>query len=147
MTFTIGPDWTGYRHYADAWSIGKESGVFLSMARDVDAGLGGAAVEPGTAGFEAFLGSLSVLEPQAAAPVTVGGIQGIQIDVVATGDAGGLYSVETDQYNLSPGQKARFIVLDVEGTTVIFVFESLDEASFPAAEAEVQPILDSLTFE
>lgn len=148
MTFTLDEGWTGFRHYDDAFSVGKEDpALFLSMARDVKAGIGGATVEPGTAGFEAFLGSISQLRPEAAAPVTVGGIEGIQVDVVANGDAGGLYQVAKDQYNLSAGQKARFIILEVEGTTVVLVFESGSEEDFDEVEAEVQPVLNSLAFE
>lgn len=149
MTFTLDEGWTGFRHYEDAFSVGKDdpAGLFLSMARDVKAGMGGTSVEPGTVGFEAFLGSVTQLQPEAAAPVTVGGIEGIQIDVVANADAGGLYQVEKDQYNLSAGQKARFIILEVEDTTVVFVFESGTEDDFDEVEAEVQPVLDSLTFE
>ena len=147
MTFTLGDGWTGFRHYEDAFGLGNQDGVAFSMARDVEVGFGGTPLEPGLAGFQAFLEAADVLEVQTVAPVTVGGMEGIQIDVVATGDAGGLYQVAKDQYNLSAGQKARFIVLDLEGTTVVFVFESADEASFPTAEAAVQPILESLTFE
>ena len=148
MTFTIDKGWTGFRHYEDAFSVGKGSPqLYLSMARDIEAGIGGAVVEPGIAGFQAFLGSVSQLEAEAATPVAVGGVEGVQIDVVATGEAPGLFVLEKDFYNLSRGQKARFIALEVEGTTVVFVFESMTKEEFDEVEAEVQPVLDSLTFE
>lgn len=148
MTFTLDEGWTGYRHYTDAFSIGKdEPKLFLSMASDVKVGFGGIPVKAGIAGFELFLRSVKPLTVGAAAPVTVGGKTGIQADVVATAEVSGLYRVAADNYNLSAGQKARFIVLDVDGTTVVFVFESTTEAEFGAVEAEVQPVLDSLTFE
>jgi hypothetical protein len=148
MTFALGEGWTGLRHFTDAFSIGKdEPQLFLSMASDVKVGFGGIPVEAGVAGFELFLRSIDPLTVGEATAVTVGGKSGIQADVVATGDVSGLYQVAADAYNLSPGQKARFIVLDVDGTTVVFVFESITEAEFDAVAAEVQPVLDSLTFE
>lgn len=148
MTFTLDEGWTGFRHYEDAFGLGKdEPQLFLSMARDVETGIDGAGIEPGAAGFQAFLASVSQLEAEAAAPVKVGGVDGIAVDVVVAEDAPGLYQVEKDQYNLSAGQKARFIVLDVDGTTVVFVFESMTEEEFDEVEGEVQPVLDSLRFE
>src|SRR5688572_7218838 len=43
MTFTLDEGWTGFRHYEDAFSVGKDDpALFLSMARDVKAGIGGA---------------------------------------------------------------------------------------------------------
>lgn len=147
MTFTLDEGWIGFRHFTDAFSIGKDKPkLFLSMASDVKLGFGGIPVEAGIAGFELLLRSVDPLTVGEATPVTVGGKTGIQVDVVATGEAGGLYHVAADSYNLSAGQKARFIVLDVDGTTVVFVFESITEPEFDAVEAEVQPVLDSLTF-
>lgn len=148
MTFTLDEGWDGYRHFTDAFSIGKiKPTLFLSMASDVKVGFGGIPVEAGIAGFELLLRSVDPLTVGKATPVTVGGKTGIQVDVVATGEASGLYRVAEDAYNLAAGQKARFIVLDVGGTTVVFVFESMTEAEFDAVVAEVQPVLDSITFE
>ena len=60
--------------------------------------------------------------------------------------AGGLYLVKEDAYNLSPGEKARFILLERDGVLVTFVMEAFHAAGFDAVVEAFQPILESVTW-
>ena len=64
-----------------------------------------------------------------------------------TGEFDGLYEISEDAFNLGPGEKARFIVLEQGGQTVVFVQEALQAANFDAWVAKTQPILDGLTWQ
>lgn len=144
MTFTLQEGWTGLRHYADGFSMFGGQDTILSFARDVT--FGDASVA-GLAGFEALLRSVSALRVADAELTTLGGLPAVQLDVVAVENAPAFITLDEDVYNLSQGQAARFIVLDIGGSLGMFIVESSTEASFDAAIATAQPVLDSVTFE
>ena len=145
MTFTLPEGWVGVRHYPDGWSLIHE-GVILSFARDVTFGEDEPA-EPGLAGFEQMLRSASALQVGDAQVTEIGGVPAVQLDVVAVDDASGLLALDADRYNLSEGQKARFVVFAIGESIAMFIVESFDEAGFDAAVATAQPVLDSVAFE
>ena len=64
-----------------------------------------------------------------------------------TGEFDGLYEITEDAFNLGPGEKARFTVLEQGGQTVVFVQEALQAADFDAWLAKTRPILDGLTWQ
>lgn len=144
MTFALQEGWTGVRHYADGFSLVHEDAI-LSFARDVT--FGGAEPEPGLGGFEALLRSVSALQVADAELTTLGGLPAVQLDVVAVDDAVAFFALDEDVYNLSQGQKARVVVVDVAGVVGVFIVESSTEDTFDAAIAAAQPVLDSLVFE
>ena len=145
MTFTLDDGWAGVRHYEDGFAIVRDEAI-VSFARDVEPGEAGS-IEPGLPGIEAFLRDLAVLRVAEAGVTTVGGLPAVQLDVVATEDARAFLELDKDVYNLSAGQKARFLLVDVRGTIGMFIVESESEATFNAAIDAAQPVIDSIAFE
>lgn len=153
FTFTIdGDDWTNDRAWPHGGSMTKggtdsflwASGITVGRVGDTDSPIG-----PTQQDFIDHLRKFTQFEVTATpVPVTVGGVSGLQVDVVATGEAPGLFVFPEDAFNLSAGEKVRFIVLDKEGATVVLMVESFKEATFDAFMTGVaQPILDGLTWE
>ena len=59
-------------------------------------------------------------------PVTVDGVSGSQVDVLSNDVAAdGMFLLPEDGFNLGPGEKTRFLVLDKDGATVILFIESV----------------------
>jgi hypothetical protein len=153
FTFTIsGDDWTNDRNWPHGGSMTKAgANSFLWASGVVSGQVGGAAAEigPTPADFIAHLGKFDGFTVSEPVPVTVDGVSGSQVDVL-TNDvgAGGMFLLPEDGFNLSPGEKTRFLVLDKGGATVILFVESLKAATFDAFMADVaQPILDGLTWQ
>lgn len=145
VTFVLEEGWTGVRHYEDGFALTRPEAI-LSFARDILPGTGGE-MEPGLAGIEAFLRGVSALRVDQATVAVVGGLPAVQLDVVAAEDARAFFELDKDVYNLAPGQKARFWIVDVDGTIGLFIVESEDEASFAAAIEAGQPVIDSIRFD
>lgn len=93
-----------------------------------------------------MLRSVAGLQVADAELTTLGGLPAVQLDVVAVEDAIAFLSLDEDVYNLSQGQKARFVV-DIGGSVGMFIVESFTEDTFEAAIAAAQPVLDSVVFE
>ena len=81
-------------------------------------------------------------------PSPIDGVSGSQVDVLSNDvAAGGMFLLPEDGFNLSPGEKTRFLVLDKDGSTVVLFVESYDAATFDAFMTEVgQPLLDGLAW-
>jgi hypothetical protein len=150
FTFTITETWTNDRRYADGGSISLGDAAFL-WASGVSAGTVAdkeVAIGPGPAGFVAFLGQFKGFTMSAPGPAVVDGVNGIQIDVETNGTAApGIFQIKDDVYNLDAGEKARFILLEKDGNTVIFIIDAFQEAGFDAFLVKAQPVLDSVTWE
>ena len=145
MTFTLGEGWTGVRHYADGFSLVNDNGgAILSFARDVTVG-GVELNQPG--GFQALMESVSALGLRDVGATEIGGRPALVLDFTAVDEAPGFIALDEDHYNLSQGQSARFIVLDIEGVVGMFIVESGSEDTFQEAIAAAQPVLDSVAFE
>jgi hypothetical protein len=150
FTFTITETWTNDRRYADGGSISLSDAAFL-WASGVSAGSvadNEVAIEPGPAGFVAFLGKFKGFTLSAQGPAVVDGVTGIQVDVETKGTAApGIFQIKEDVFNLDAGEKARFILLEKDGTTVIFIIDAFKAAGFDAFLTKAQPVLDRVTWE
>jgi hypothetical protein len=144
MTFTLGEGWAGVRHDEDAFSL-VNGGTVVSFARDVT--IRGVELEWPTDLWR-MLHSFSALE---VAPAQEAGFGAhypvVLIEVVAVEDAPGLLTLDEDSYNLSQGQKAAFIVLDIDGTIGIFIVASDTTEAFEDSMALASRILARLDFE
>jgi hypothetical protein len=107
-------------------------------------------VDVGTApdDFVAFLrrpGDWQVGEP---APVTIDGVSGVAVDTI-TGPKPrpGLLVFPEDAFNTDPNEKIRWIVLQKDGETIVFLLDALKAANFESVSARVQPVIDSVAWE
>lgn len=152
FSFTVDEGWQNDRAFADGGGISKpEGGVF--WASGVATGtIGEEEVEIGASvddfvtflrGFDAV--GMTVSEPT---PVTVDGVDGQQIDVASNeAEAPALYRIAEDQFNLVPDEKARFLVLDKDGETVLLIIDSFTTEGFDDWVATAQPVVDSISWE
>jgi hypothetical protein len=119
------------------------SGVTAGTVADKEVAIG-----PGTAGFVAFLGQFKGFTLSAPGPAVVDGVTGIQLDVETNGTAApGMFQIKNDVFNLDAGEKARFVLLEKDGTTVIFIIDAFKAAGFDAFLTKAQPVFDSVTWE
>jgi hypothetical protein len=150
FTFTIAEPWTNERRYADGGGISLGEAAFF-WASGVSAGTvdgTGVAIDPGPAGFLAFLAKFEGFTLSEPGTATVDGVSGIQVDVETKETAAPqIFEIQADVFNLDAGEKARFILLDKDGTTVIFIIDAFKAADFDAFLAKAQPVLDSVTWE
>lgn len=152
FTFTIlGDDWSNDRNWPHGGSMTKAStNSFLWASGVVSGRVGEEVVDigPTPADFIAHLGRFDGFTVSEPVPVTVDGVSGSQVDVLSNDvQAGGMFLLPEDGFNLSPGEKTRFLVLDQDGSTVILFLESFDAATFDAFMADVgQPLLDGLAW-
>ena len=59
-------------------------------------------------------------------PVTIDGVSGVAVDAVTGPKArGGLLTFPEDAFNTDPKEKIRWIILDKDGKTVVFLLDSL----------------------
>lgn len=153
FTFTIsGDDWTNDRNWPHGGSMTKAAAnSFLWASGVVSGDVSGTTVEigPTPADFIAHLRKFDGFTVSEPVPVTVDGVSGSQVDVLSNDvGAGGMFLLPEDGFNLSPGEKTRFLVLDKDGATVILFVESFKVSTFDAFLADVaQPILDGLTWQ
>ncbi len=147
FTFEVEGDWVNDRAWPDGggvsfptgglyWGSGMKSG--RQNDKDVT-------FDSTIEGFAAYLRDFKGWKVTDADPVTIDGVTAVALDV-ATGDAdgSGMYFVAKDQFNLVPGEKARFLLLERDGTLVTFVIDAYKEADFDAVLARIQPVLDSV---
>ena len=153
FTFTIeGDDWTNDRNWPHGGSMTRAGANSFLWASGVVSGRVGeeaAPIGPTPSDFIAHLGKFDGFTVSEPIPVTVDGVSGSQVDVLSNDvAAGGMFLLPEDAFNLSPGEKTRFLVLDKGGATVVLFVESFDASTFDAFMADVgQPILDGLTWE
>lgn len=106
------------------------------------------AIAPGPAGFIAFLGQFKGFRLSEPGPAVVDGVTGVQVDVETNGTAAPqIFQITDDVFNLDAGEEARFVLLEKDGTTVIFMLDAFKAAGFDAFLAKAQPVLDSVTWE
>lgn len=152
FTFTIHDAWQNDRAFADGGGISMGVGGIF-WASGVSSGtVGGEEVEIGAsaADFVTFLQSLAAIgvtvsEPQ---PASVGGVEGQQLDVETNDiDLPGLYLVEEDTFNLTADEKARFIVLDMDGEAIILIIDSYAAAGFDDWLETAEPVVESIAWD
>ncbi len=152
FTFTIdGDDWTNDRNWPHGGSMTKAGADSFLWASGVVSGRVGEEtidIGPAPADFIAHLGKFDGFTVSEPVPVTLDGVSGSQLDVLSNDvQAPGMFLLPEDAFNLAPNEKARFLVLDKDGATVILFIESFDAATFDVFMADVgQPLLDGLTW-
>jgi len=150
FTFTVDDGWSSDRVFADGGQVSKGTGGFV-WASGVTSGRvadDGADIEPGVDGFLAHLERFDGFDLSEPTDTTIGGEPAVQIDVTTNDvQARGLYFVKEDAMNLSPGEKARFFLLERDGTTVILILEAYAATDFDAFVAATQPLIASIAWE
>jgi hypothetical protein len=137
------------RNWPTGGGFGTPQGGFW-WASDVRAAIKGESeieLEPTTDAFIEHLRSYEEFAVTDPVPVTIAGVDGVAVDVT-TGSTPvrGLYLIPEDAYNLDPGSKARFHLVEHAGTTVLFIIEAYQAADFDALVTQFQPVLDSVTW-
>ncbi len=150
FTFAVDDGWTNDRNFADGGGLSKgPGGIYWSSG--VSTGMAGEAqveFESTIEGFSGHLASFDGFEITEGAPATVGGQEAVVLDLVTNDtSARGLYLVAEDAYNLGPGEKVRFYLMEMDGALVTVVVEAWMEADFDAVVAQSQPVLDSIVWD
>jgi hypothetical protein len=153
FSFAIAEPWQNDRAFADGGgiSLGSAGGIF--WASQVSRGtVGGEEVAIGGSvdDFVSFLQRFEALGVTVSdpTPVTVDGVSGQQVDVATNeAEAPGLYLVAEDAFNLVPGEKARFMVLEKDGETVLLIIDSFTTDGFDEWIATAQPVLDTIAWQ
>jgi hypothetical protein len=152
FTFTVSGDgWTNDRAWphggsastpktAFLWGSGAASGKIDEVSTPI-----GPTPEDFIAHLKKFKG-FTVSDPK---PITVDGVKGSYVDVLSgTTGADAMYLIPEDAFNVAPGEKLRFIVLDKDGETVILILDAFQAADFDAFLKDVgQPLIDGLRWE
>lgn len=151
FTFSLDDGWTNERAWPDGGGISKDGGAFYWASGTARGTVANEEVEiaGGVDGFVAFLRALAAtgMTVSEATAVDVGGAAGQQVDVESNDvDAQGLFFLAEDRFNLVAGEKARFIVLDVGGETVVLIVDAFEAADFDEVAATIQPIVDSVAW-
>jgi len=151
FTFTIeGDDWSNQRAWPHGGGVTFTDGAFFWMTGIKSGLIDNKAVDVGSTAEEviAFLrrpDDWVVSDPQ---PVTIDGVRGVAVDTV-TGPKPRqmLLSFPEDAFNTDPGEKIRWILLDKNGTLVVFLLDGFKKANFDVVSARVQPVIDSVAWE
>lgn len=150
FTFTVDGGWTNDRNWPDGGGISKGPGGIYWASGVSSGAIDGAdvAFDSTIDGFTGRLRSFDGFTVTDQAPGTIGGVEAVVLDV-ETGEvmAPGLYRVANDSYNLGPGEKVRFYLLDMDGTLVTIAVEAWAAADFETVMAQSQPVLDSLVWD
>lgn len=153
FTFTIaGDDWTNDRAWPHGGSVTRGGSDAFLWASGVSSGQINGTRTPIGPEVDDFVSHLRMFDGFTVAepvPVTIAGASGVQVDVLTNDvDAPGMYYIEEDAFNLAPGEKVRFLILDKGGKTVILILDAFKAATFDAFVAEAgDPLLAGLTWE
>lgn len=99
-------------------------------------------------GFAKYLKSFKGFSVVDGPPVSIDGTTATVLDVMTRETpARGIYAVKSDVFNLDPGEKARFFLLERDGKLVVFILDAFHEAEYDAVAAKLQPILDSVRWQ
>jgi hypothetical protein len=152
FSFSVDDGWQNDRAFADGGGISKTDGGIFWASGVASGTIGGEEVEieASVDDFVTFLQGFEAIGMTVSAPtpVTVDGVSGQQIDVAANeAEAPALYHIAEDQFNLVPGEKARFLVLDKDGETVLLIIDSFTTEGFDDWLATAQPVIDSISWE
>ena len=152
FTFAIDDGWQNDRAFADGGGISKETGGIYWGSGVSGGTVAGEEVEIG-ASPEDFVDFLQTLEAAGVtvsepAPASVDGVEGQQVDVESNDvDVPELYFIDEDQFNLVANEKARFIVLDKDGETVLLIIDAFTTADFDDWLDTAEPVMESISWE
>ena len=150
FTFALEGDWINDRAWPDGGGVSTDTGGFF-WASDVKAGIqNGVEVEfePTVEAFAAHLHGFDGWDVQDADPAIVDGLEATVIDVASRDvDGRGMYLVANDAFNLAPGEKARFLLLERDGRLVVLVIDAFKEADFEDVLERVRPVVDSIRWQ
>ena len=137
-----------------AWPHGGgvtyDEGAFFWMAGPMEGRIADKGVDIGDTADDmvTFLGRPKDWDVADPVPITIDGVTGVAVDTVTGPKARpGLLTFPEDQFNTDPKEKIRWIVLEKDGTRVIFLLDAFKAANFDDVSARVQPIIDSVAWE
>jgi hypothetical protein len=149
---TIGDGWTNDRRWPHGGELAAPSGLsYLEWGSDFTGnGPSGASVKIGPTADDVFgyLASIADFTVSPPLDVTLGGKTGRSVDVSTnSATAPGFLHIAEDSYNLGPGEKARFMVFEIDGSAVVIMVEVPKEKDFEAEMATMQPTLDTIVWQ
>jgi hypothetical protein len=151
FAFTIeGDDWVNQRAWPHGGGVNYTDGAFFWMAGPMKGTIDDKPVEIGDTADDmvTFLGRPKDWAVEDPLPITVDGVTGVAVDTVTGPKARpGLLHFPEDDFNTDPKEKIRWIVLEKDGTRVVFLLDAFKEANFDKVSARVQPIIDSIDWE
>jgi hypothetical protein len=151
FTFTIeGDDWVNQRAWPHGGGVNYTDGAFFWMAGPMEGRIDDKGVDIGDKADDmvAFLGRPKDWAVEEPVPITIDGVTGVAVDTVTGPQARpGLLGFPEDQFNTDPKEKIRWIILEKDGTRVVFLLDAFKEANFDAVSARIQPIIDSIAWE
>ena len=151
FTFAVdGDDWVNQRAWPHGGGVTYTDGAFFWMTGPMSGRVDDKPVKIGDTPEDMvkFLHQPKdwvVADPK---PVTIDGVSGVAVDAVTGPKArGGLLTFPEDAFNTDPKEKIRWIILDKDGKTVVFLLDSFKETGFDAVSARIQPVIDSVKWE
>jgi len=160
VTFAAAPAWNdtalqpSYSSLSRSGCCSSDHDIVFAVVSDPLTGRGGCETGPASADAEALVRSIRSnpdLEASAPVAVSVGGIDALQMDVVAPGrlDVGDCAPMVLERLSLFPDRRMRVYVLDLpEGMsaqTLAIAIEGLD-SEFERVVKVATPVVDSIEF-
>jgi hypothetical protein len=151
FTFTIeGDDWTNVRAWPHGGGVTYADGAFFWMTGAVKGILDDKPVKIGSKPEDmvAYLNRPDDWVVAKPAPITIDGATGVAVDTVTGPKARQTFlNFPEDAFNTDPKEKIRWIVLEKDGATILFLLDSFKEGNFDAVSSRVQPVIDSIAWE
>jgi hypothetical protein len=151
FTFTITDDWSNNRAWPHGGEI-QQGEASIDWVAGIESGTmpGGEEqqIGPAPADFIAYMTNYPGFSATVPAPVTIGGTEGQQFDVLTNDvEAPGIFFIPEDSFNLAPGEKVRYFVLEIDGETVVILVDAWVADQFDSFLEVAQPVIDSITWE
>jgi hypothetical protein len=146
--FTIADSWQNNRAWPHGGEIAQPTGGFDWMA-GITGGQspnGTLAADPDPAALIAFLEGIEGFTVSPATDVEIGGVPAQQVDFVTAVEVPGIIQFPEDAWNVSVGEKIRFLIFDIDSDTTVFIVDAYHEADFDSFVELTQPILDSINW-
>jgi len=145
VQLTIDESWLRVRSLPTEWVIVRADDILGYLVGPITVGEEGDSITSADEMVTTLLGydRLEVAEPEA---TEVGGRAATSMDVTVVGDLPFEVLLQEDLFHLQPGDQARMVFLDVDGTLVGFTVEGYGEGGLDSAIDGVQGILDSVTW-
>jgi hypothetical protein len=140
---TVGPGWANDRAWPHGGEIANAGRVYLEWGSGFTSVPGSSASD-----LVGYIQSFKGFKVSPPVPVTIGGVTGVSVDVSTNStEARAFLTIPEDAYNLGPGEKVRFIVVDADGSPVMIMVEVPKADDFDDEISAIQPVLDSIVWQ
>jgi hypothetical protein len=148
FNITIADGWSNDWNFPRIGLFGNQPGSFVWMTQvfAADDSLQIIQVAHDPAGIVAFLRKRPGISVGPETPVTIDGASGLQVDVTASRRINVILGANPTAPQVQANSKARYVIVDRNGSTVVFIAMADKVADFDAIMAQAQPMLDSITW-